>query len=190
MSKRKLFLDFDGTICNTIDSVCKVYNDWYKFEPNFKKAESWKTNTWNFTDTCPLLEGKDENVEKIFSSPDFFKHLDFLNSNTYDVLRELCNKYEVIIVTIGTFKNISLKSLWIKERLPFIKECIFIVNDGCRMDKSSINMEGAIFLDDTADNLNSSNADIKICVGNKYPWNDKWDGIRCYNWTDIKTLLI
>jgi len=76
------------------------------------------------------------------------------------------------------------------DYLPFIKECIFIVNDGYRMDKSSINMQGAIFLDDTTDNLNSSNADIKICVGNKYPWNDKWDGIRCYNWTDIKTLLI
>lgn len=190
MNKRKLFLDFDGTIVASIEAFCKTYNYLYKNHPDFKPACWWLVDQWNFSNQCPLLEGKDEKVEKIFENELFFKYLDFLNENTYEILQELCNKYEVIIVTIGTFKNISLKSLWIKEHLPFIKECIFIVNDGCRMDKSSINMQGAIFLDDTTDNLNSSNADIKICVGDEYPWNNKWDGIRCYNWTDVKTLLI
>ena len=129
-------------------------------------------------------------IQDIFASDAFFENLEFLNESTYEALRKLSERYEVILVTIGTFENIALKTQWIAENLPFIKECIFIVNNGCKMDKSTINMHGGIFLEDHYSNLKSSNASTKICVGKTYSWNEKWDGIRCETWDDIITLLL
>ena len=50
-------------------------------------------------------------------------------------------------------------------------------------------MSNAIFLDDSADNLYGSNAPIKVCFGRLYPWNESWDGDRCYNWLDFKQYI-
>lgn len=190
MSKLKLFLDFDNTITSSTEAFCDVYNNWYQNEPNFTPAKWHLVDKWNFDDQCLLLEGKNEKVEEIFGSPDFFTYLDFLNGNTKEIIEKLCEKYDVIIVTIGTLDNIALKSKYIKEKLSCIKECIFLVNDGCVMNKSQIDMQGAVFLDDVSSNLNSSNADVKICVGDEYSWNKDWNGVRCYNWTDIGDLLL
>ncbi len=190
MEKRKLFLDFDQTVVASIKSFCCVYNSWYQFEPDFKKADWRKVAKWNFNDECPLLEGDPKNVEEIFGSSNFFYELEFLNENTHEVLGRLCHKYEVVLVSIGTFDNISNKSLWVKEHLPCIKECVFLVNDGCKMTKSVVDMSGGIFLDDVSSNLYSTNADVKICVGDIRPWNQDWRGVRCADWTAIEGLLL
>ena len=190
MNRRKIFVDFDNTIANSTETFCFFYNEFYKNHPNFKEAKWWKINQWNFSDQCTLLNGDNENVEEIFASELFFEKLDFLNGNTYVILKQLCLEYEVIIVTIGTHQNVALKTMWIKENLPFIKECVFLVNDGCKMNKSIVNMRGGLFLDDVYSNLISSNADVKICVGDEYSWNKDWLGLRCINWTDIGNLLL
>ena len=190
MSKRKLFLDADNTITDSIKAFCESYNILYKDRPNFIPARWWEVQKWNFSDECPLLRNDDKKVNEIFESELFFKNLDFINGNTKEIIEKLCNKYEVVLVTIGTLRNIALKSMWLKENLPCIKEYIFLVNDGCKMDKSIVDMEGAIFMDDVSSNLNSSNAAIKICVGEEYSWNDDWDGLKLVNWTDIGDWLL
>ena len=57
-------------------------------------------------------------------------------------------------------------------------------------DKSEINMTDSIFIDDSYNNLITSNATEKICFGDIYLWNRKWDGIRLANWMDIKKYLL
>lgn len=183
---KKLFLDFDNCIVDSIKAYCDVYNEIYQFRPNFKKANPYLVEEWDFKDQCPLAS----NCNDIFSFYLFFEKCEFINPNTEEVINKLCEKYEVIVASIGTPENIAYKSLWLKEKLPCIKNHIFLVNDGCTMDKSSINMENSIFIDDVASNLESSNATYKICFGEVYKWNEQWKGKRAINWTDIENLLL
>lgn len=52
-------------------------------------------------------------------------------------------------------------------------------------NKSHIDMSGSLFIDDSAHNLETSNAEIKICFGEIYPWNKNWDGKHYWNWNMI-----
>jgi len=186
--KKKLFLDFDSTIVDSIKSYCNYYNKVYQFDQGFKIAIAENVNQWDLRDECPLVD----NPEFIFSNGYFFENLEFM-PNAYEVLERLSLQYELIICSIGTYDNISLKSLWIQRNLPFIKNSILIVNDGCKMDKSVINMSDSIFLDDHANNLFTSNAEFKILFGKEYPWNTKWlkqGGRRIKSWLEIEPLLL
>jgi len=58
------------------------------------------------------------------------------------------------------------------------------------MDKSIVDMKNAIFIDDVLSNLESSNAKYKIVFGDEYEWNITNKHGRCFNWTDVETLLL
>ena len=186
MNKQKLFLDCDGTIIDSIQAYCQTYNELYKNHSGFQPAIWYKCEQWDLKDQCNLVE----NVNTIFSNELFFKYCDFIDRNTQDVIFKLNEKYQVIVCSIGTYSNISLKSQWIKYNLPFIKDSVFLVNKGCKMTKAIVNMEGAIFIDDVLSNLESSNADYKIVFGDEYKWNKTDKYKRCFNWSDIEKLLL
>lgn len=90
--------------------------------------------------------------------------------------------------------NISYKSQWIKNNLSFINNVILISSavgvNGIKMDKSIVNMKNSIFIDDHIENLLRSNAELKICFGKEYKWNDNWMGQRCFNWKEIEKILL
>lgn len=186
---KKLFLDFDCTIVDSIKTYCNVYNSSYKKEEGFKEADHNKVNRYDLKDQCHLVDHQ----ETIFSNEEFFKHLEFM-TDAIDVLERLGTKYELIICSIGTLDNISHKAKWIKNNLPFIKNVILITGamrtSGLKMDKSSVNMKDSIFIDDHAENLLSTNAELKICFGKEYDWNKNWMGQRCFNWIEIEKLLL
>jgi len=190
--KDKIFLDFDNCIVNSTQKFCSCYNEIYKLHPDFIPAIWQNTDRWDFQDTCPLVT----NVEEIFKMKMFFEDLPFINDNTYKVLKRLNEKYHIIIVSIGTFENIALKSRWIGEYLKFIKDSIFLVNSGSKMNKELIDMSlrhdehHPIFIDDVVANLNSSNAQRKIAFGDIHSWNKEWTGERALDWTDVENLLL
>lgn len=187
--KQNLFLDFDNTICNSIKAFCNTYNTTYPYNQtkDFKPADWTKCAKWNFSDQCNI--SSDEEVEHIFSIHNFFEKLEFM-SYAEEVIPKLCEKYNVIICSIGTLENLSHKSLWIKENMPYIRNTILINNDGCKMDKSIINMDNGIFIDDVSSNLFSSNARYKYCFGKKYEWNTDWTGERLINWDYVERNLL
>jgi len=182
--KNKMFLDFDSTIVDSLKSFTDVYNILYLNYPEFKLADPNKVCQYNLKCQCPLID----RVLDIFEHKLFFENLEFINHNTYDVLERLNEKYQLIIVTIGNYINLSRKALWLEKKLPFIKDCLLISNDGCKMDKSIINMSGSgnIFVDDVSSNLFSSNAETKILFGKRFEWNMNWEGENCLNWSEIK----
>jgi len=184
MSKRKFFVDFDGTICNSTKSFANTYNILYQNHPEFKLADYTKLQQYNFRDICPLVN----NPLDIFDHDLFFQYLEFINNNTYEVLEKLSKKYQLIVVTIGTPLNLSKKSIWLSEKLPFIKDYVLLFNDGCKMNKSIISMEGKgnIFVDDVSSNLFSSNCERKILFGKRFIWNEDWQGETCDNWSEIE----
>lgn len=49
-------------------------------------------------------------------------------------------------------------------------------------------MNGGLFIDDSAHNLETSNAETKICFGEIYPWNMEWNGKHCWDWNIIYQL--
>lgn len=188
MSIPKLFCDFDNTVVNATLKFCSVYNDAYRFHPKFIPAEWQYVDQYDFLDQCPLVNS----VENIFKMRRFFDDLPFINENTYEVLEELNEKYQIILVSIGTYGNISNKSQWVGEYLPFVKDSIFLVNDKCKMNKSLINMsgEGNVFLDDVVSNLNSVQVERKIAFGTIHQWNKDWTGERALDWTEVHKALL
>ncbi len=190
MSKQKLFLDFDNTICNSIQSFCSVYNIFYQDQTDFKPAIWQDVKMWNFLDQCPILEGDKEKVHNIFEHNLFFNNLELMDDCTREVIEKLCEKYTVIVASIGTPLNIARKSLWLRDNLPCIKDYVLLVNDGNVMCKELVNMESAVFLDDVVSNLDSVNAKHKIIFGKEYIWNLGSSYERCMNWTDVGRLLL
>lgn len=189
--KPKLFTDFDNTLVGTTEAFVKTYSQLYKNHPNFIQP-NWKdVNEWDFKDTCKLLNGTEE-VEKIFGKIELFNNLKLINYNTYEILKELNNKYEIILVSIGSYNNISFKSQYVKKNLPLITESIFLVNQGCKMTKALVNMqgEGNVFLEDVKSNLDSVQVDRKICFGVTKSWNQEWTGERAFDWTEVGELLL
>lgn len=185
----KIFIDFDCTIVDSVKTYCNVYNSSYKEHEGFKKADHSRVNRYDLMDQCQLVDHQ----ETIFSHEEFFKHLEFM-PHAEEVINKLGSKYELVICSIGTLDNISLKAKWIKNNLSFIKNVILIssavATNGIKMDKSSVNMNNSIFIDDHVENLLSSNAEFKICFGKEYEWNRSWTGRRCFNWKEVEKLLL
>jgi hypothetical protein len=57
----------------------------------------------------------------------------------------------------------------------------------CKLDKSLVNMQNSIFIDDMPQNLESSNAKYKILFGREYEWNkgDNRQHIKCLDWDRV-----
>lgn len=152
MKKKKLFLDFDSTIANSVVAFCKTYNEIYGQAIGFKPANPDKVNTWDFSDECPL----EKDPIHIFGIGYFFIKLEFM-PDALEVITKLSKKYDITVCSIGTYDNLHFKSEWLGQYLPFVS-AILIKNQGVKMDKSIVKMgKGAIFIDDHIDNLNSSN---------------------------------
>lgn len=184
-NKIDLFLDFDDTICLTSKQFVKLANKKYK------KEEDWNNiNRWDFKDLYPEITNND--IDNIFSSEDFFVDLE-LCENCLDTINSINNLVNIHIATIGTDKNLKNKMKWIKENLNIDFNFNGILDTGIN-DKSSVDMSGAIFIDDRTDNLRSSNANIKILYKNyhNYSWQQIEPNDNIYvvdSWEQIYSIL-
>lgn len=201
MAKEKstFFIDFDGTLTDSVKAFCAVYSDRYKHHPNFTIPIPCTTTEWNMGDTCPLL--KEGEVDDIFSDSTLFDYL-YPFPNTVDVLNRLKKHFKLVVVSIGSYENIANKCKYIKEHFSMIDDFIGITNLHCAMDKSVINMSANfgkynVFLDDNADNLLSQQFStnlIRYCYGDRQTeWNKDWldiNGRLVTNWLDVERELV
>ena len=183
LEKSKIFLDYDGCIVNTIKCICSLYNEDFQYYKNFIPINWWEVNTWDFAEcNCATPEY----INTYFNQQRFFDRIEYMDwaEKILDILKE---DFEITIVSSGYSPNLIAKEKWINEHLPY---CNFIgVNLKEYEDKSHIDMSDGIFIDDSASNLETSNAAIKICFGDEYPWNEKWKGIRCANWHEVENYI-
>lgn len=42
---RKLYIDFDGCVVNTIAAICQMYNEDFKYYKDFKPVKWWEVET-------------------------------------------------------------------------------------------------------------------------------------------------
>lgn len=184
MDKQIIYSDFDNVIGNSIKRITELYNEDYKYYPNYHYIYWTDINTYDFKE-CSCAKTKD--LTQYFKQPRFFKGVEFMD-NAKEVLSKLNDKYEIIIVSMGFQPNLFGKEIWIKDNLPFAK---FIgVDMEEYKDKSYVDMTDGILIDDEKRYLDSSNAKQKICFGEEYEWNKQWTGKRCYNWYEVEKYLM
>jgi 5'(3')-deoxyribonucleotidase len=180
---KRIFMDFDGVIVNSRKAYCDTYSQLYANCENYTHP-NWKcVEEWDLSKMCPLSK------EDLFGHDLFFYDLEFMNGAKLKI-ESLSSKFDIIICTIGTYDNVSKKSQWIKHKLPVIKKTIFINNGSNHMDKSIIDMRNSIIVDDVSNNLHKSNAEVKICFGEVFKWNEDWEGTRCYTWGELHKELM
>lgn len=186
-NKIKLFLDMDSVIIDSVTAYCNTYNEIHRFDKGFIPADPLKNEHWDFHIQCPL----EKKPTKIFGHPMFFKLVKFM-PNAEETIKDLCEKFQVIICSLGTYHNISNKALWIKYNMPYIKDAILLTNQGIKMDKGIVNMgyEGSIFIDDVKSNLDSSNSQRKILFGKRFSWNSEWMGEWGRDWLEVGEKLL
>lgn len=182
--KTKIFLDFDGVISDSITTIVRLYNEDYKDDPCYIPIKPEDINTWGFKE-CNCATTKE--MYKYFEDKRFFENIEFMTDTTYYYIKLMAQIFDVIICSAGTRKNLRLKEEFIKKIFPKVK--FLPVNSNKYKDKSHINMTDGIFVDDSAKNLVTSNAEYKICYGKQYPWNEQWKGIRVYDWYELWTYI-
>lgn len=181
---KTLYVDFDGTLVATIDAILELYNEDFKYYKDFHYVNWWTVNTWGFEECNCAPPGY---VDLYFNQPRFFEKLHFMPW-AEKVINELSKYYRIKIVSHGYSPNLSLKEIWIKDRLSNVE---FIgVNLKEYSDKSHIDMSDGLFIDDNSNNLITSNAKDKICFGEIYSWNKNWKGKRMHNWAEIRQYLL
>lgn len=174
----------DGVIGDSITAITSLYNEDFQYYKNFKKIHAYEINTYDFEEcNCATKE----QINHYFKTPRFFEILEFM-PYVKEVIEKLKSSYDITIVTMGNPENYIGKQLWISENLPGTK--MICVDMKEHNDKSHIDMSDGIFIDDMSKNLITSNAKEKILFGDKYSWNEDWEGTRLYNWVDIKNYLI
>lgn len=182
--KKKLFVDFDNTIVDSIDAIVSLYNEDFKYYKNFKHVHSCNVTSYDFKELT--LATKDY-IDGLWTQPRFFKRLKFIYE-AKEALSILKRDYDIYIVTMGYFPNLVQKRMWIAENLPFVKD-IICIDLYQYQDKSNVDMKNQTVLDDDSKMLRSTNAAIKIMFGDVCEWNKDWDGMRCYNWPEVISFL-
>lgn len=181
---RKIFIDLDGVVYDTVATIVAIYNFDHIHYKDFKMVFPFEIKTWDFDELD--LEPRDY-IDKYFNQPRFFdsEYFKWMTGAKW-IINILHDKldYKIIFCSSGSYPNLKMKGVWIDKHFPYAD---FIpVEMPTYEDKSHVDMSGgSIFIDDVSKNLITSNADIKICFGEQYTWNEDWNGIRCNNWMEI-----
>ena len=193
-------------IVNSIDAIISLYNDDFQAYPNYCHIKSSDIHTWNFEE-CNC--GSREIFDTYFNTPRFFNNLKFMeHADTFIWL--LSYQFNFVIVSHGNYPNLQLKKKWIDRNLKISINGTKMVNQGSvdfigvdfkdYDDKSHVDMSDGIFVEDTYDNLLTSNAKYKIVFGEQYPWNIENEAyrsmesgesyVRCLDWMELYQEII
>lgn len=179
----RIIIDLDGTTLQTIRTIVNLYNEDFKYYSKFQPIDWHDVKTWDFEE---LELASKEYINHYFNQPRFFQNVIFMD-NVVEVIERLSQRYEIVFCSMCYSPNGRAKEEFIKENFPYAK---FInVNMKEYPDKSHLDMSDAIFIDDSAENLLTSNAAIKVCFGEILPWNENYDGDRCYSWLDFEEFI-
>ena len=174
----------ENTLVESTKRIVELYNEDFRYYKKFYYINWWEVNTWDFKE-CNCASK--EYINTYFNQPRFFDKLEMMPWAEF-VLNDLKEFYNITFVSLGYSPNLKLKSQWLEKKFPDIP--YIMINMKKHKDKSEIDMTDSIFIDDSYNNLVTSNATEKICFGDTYSWNEKWDGKRLANWMDIKKYLL
>ena len=181
---RPIIVDYDCTLINSKKAICDIYNKTFsnREEIGFTPADWTKVTRWDMIDQCTLLKKYGLSAVDLFKVPEFFEVVEFYEG-ALETFEKLSKETKIIVCTAGTPENVSSKVLHIDKYMPYADIVPVIIKDSSGYGKQIVNMEGAIFIDDHATNLETSNAEVKICFGGEYDWNRDFSGLRFNIWS-------
>lgn len=166
MNKRWIILDFDGVLADSVLGICEAFG-----KIRNKTYDPLKVKTWNFKDIIDNVT--DKQVNRMFSNVLFWDALKPIKGSV-----DFVNKYKdrIIICSIGDTYNQINKLAWIEKTFGKVN-LLPVVTDFSdpTFNKSLINMEGCIFIEDSIKNLDISNASHKILFNNYDLWDCEWN---------------
>ena len=171
--KIKLFIDADDTILESSKAFIDIVNQQDNINPPkiYEELRDWK-----YRSLFPYMTS--ERIFEIYDSEDFFNIVK-LNPDFESFYLKHENDFEWNIVTKGHKSNIEHKQKYFKKHLPKAKVigCRFNSIEEQNFDKSHIDMDYGIQIDDRTDCLIGSNANIKILFKNnqEFNWNRTYD---------------
>lgn len=190
MSKRKIILDFDSVLAQTILSCVTMYDTLYHNHPDFVRIEPNEIKTWDMRELT--LMKKSELID-YFDSEEFFTHLIPMESAI-----EFVDKYRdrIWVCTSGSTKNIRNKLKYIENTFGEVNIVPVIKPRNSEMtDKSIVDFNGSVFVDDNQKNLWSATGDVFKVLFNEFgcelnrEWNSKWDGSVVSSFEELDKLI-
>lgn len=176
---KEIMIDFDNTAYNTTKAIAKLYHDDYCYYSDYKRINWEDIHTWGFDELS--LAGS-RVIDMYFNQRRFFRIIEPMKN--FQIVAWLLRKdYKITFCSHGYSPNLLQKKEFIEKNYP--NDGFIGVNLKQHKDKSSVDMSNCIFIDDTASNLKTSNAAIKILFGEDEEWNRDWTGIRCKTWSDV-----
>ena len=178
----RIYLDVDGVLWHSCQAICDMYyNDLGNRGTLVKENERVSGSdilSWNFKELNPSFD--DGIIEFMFSREDFFDYVSWIEG-----ARQFMMVYKdlITIVTKGVPDNL-------KHKIKYFEE-YFVPIYGLPLtcSKSIVNMQGGLFIDDVAKNLEESNATYKIQFleyndnkNYKREWIKDWNGLKMYGW--------
>ena len=186
---------------DSISAITTLYNEDFQAYPNYHYIKPKDIHTWNFEE-CKCANA--DIFDMYFNTSRFFDKLNFMDqADTFIWL--LSYRFNFVIVSHGNYPNLQLKKKWIDRKLKLFINDTKMLNQGTvdfigvdfhdHDDISHVDMSDGIFVEDTYDNLVTSNAKYKILFGEQYPWNienevNRAAGLgenytRCKDWMEL-----
>jgi 5'-nucleotidase len=170
---KRIAIDMDGVLANTTYQ----FLEWHERETGVRLSES-------------DIMGKKEseafpNVYDWVNRAGFFRHLPLM-ADGQQVVKKLCEKHEVFIVSAATEFAASLtdKQAWLGEHFPFIswKNIVFC--------GSKTIIKADIMIDDHFKNLDYFEGQTLLFTNSHNALADAGRHIRVNNWLEIAELLL
>ena len=167
--KIRLFIDADDTILESSKAFIDIVNR----QDNINPPKTYEElQDWRYQSLFPYMTTK--RVVEIYDSEEFFNIVK-VNPDFESFYLKHENDFEWYIVTKGYKTNIEHKQKYFKKHLPKanVVGCRFGSKEEQDFDKSHIDMDYGIQIDDRTDCLIGSNANIKILFKNNrdFYWN-------------------
>lgn len=177
----KIFIDMDHTLNKLYESYNLYYKKLFDIELNLERNDL--TNYFLHEIIGTDIELEKLKKFKIFNTPGFWESIP-IYENAANVMKKICQKHDVFIVTAPWISNIKCyeeKRLWIEKHLPFfdVSKIIFT--------KYKHLLQGDIIIDDCPENIINSECQWKIKMS--YPYNKNAKGIDAVTWFDIEKYI-
>ena len=171
--KKKIGIDIDDTCWNLIDPWLNIFNEWTNSEIIPEQILSWDIGSYVDPEYSKYL------MNILFDKELWAVIQPIKDSQMY--LKQLCEEYDVYIITASHWDNVPMKFKRFIELYPFIDTKKIIVT----CDKQVINV--ALMVDDGSHNL--IGGDYNKIIHTK-PWNKsvncvEYGILRADNWEEI-----
>lgn len=171
IEKQTIYMDVDDVILNTRDTIIQLIRNKYKTED--KEENMKQEKSWNFKTTYRNLSEKE--LLSFFDSNEFWDNVKYKNSFLKILESGILDKYNLILVTKGSEKNIQLKFNYLSKKMDFNNIGYIGVEE--KEDKAKVKMYEGIQIDDNYNFLKNTDARIKILYreeGNENDVNSYW----------------